>query len=60
MFQALAEAGIRIANITTSEIKISCLVDEADGKTGLRAVHAAFNLGSVTVPARNGTLAATV
>lgn len=60
MFQALAEAGIRIANITTSEIKISCLVDEADGKAGLRAVHAAFNLGSVTVPARNGTIAATV
>ncbi len=60
MFQALAEAGIRIANITTSEIKISCLVDEADGKTGLRAVHAAFNLGTVTVPARNGSVAATV
>ncbi len=60
MFQALAEVGIRIANITTSEIKISCLVDEADGKAGLRAVHAAFNLGSVTVPARNGTIAATV
>ena len=60
MFQALADAGIRIANITTSEIKISCLIDEADGKTGLRAVHAAFNLGTVTVPARNGSIAATV
>ena len=60
MFQALAEAGIRIANITTSEIKISCLVDEADGKTGLRAVHAAFNLGTATVVARNGSVSATV
>jgi aspartate kinase len=60
MFQALAEAGIRIANITTSEIKISCLVDEADGKAGLRAVHAAFNLGTAVVPSRNGSIAATV
>lgn len=60
MFQALADAGIRIANITTSEIKISCLVDEGDGKSGLRAVHAAFNLGQAVVPARNGTVSATV
>lgn len=59
MFQALADAGIRIANITTSEIKISCLVDEADGKAGLRAVHAAFDLGQAVVPSRNGTVAAT-
>lgn len=51
MFKALAEAGIRIANITTSEIKISCIVDEADGKTGLRAVHDAFELGTPVVPA---------
>lgn len=59
MFQALADAGIRIANITTSEIKISCLVDEADGKAGLRAVHAAFNLGQTVVPSRNGAVTAT-
>jgi len=58
MFQALAEAGIRIANITTSEIKISCLVDEADGKAGLRAVHAAFNLGTAVVQSRSGTVGA--
>ncbi len=49
MFRALADAGIRIANITTSEIKISCIVDEADGKTGLRAVHDAFDLGTPVV-----------
>lgn len=46
MFKALADAGIRIANITTSEIKISCLVDEADGKRGLQVVHDAFGLGA--------------
>lgn len=60
MFKALADAGIRIANITTSEIKISCLVDEADGKSGLRAVHAAFNLGQAVVPSRNGALSSSV
>lgn len=49
MFRALADAGIRIANITTSEIKISCIVDEGDGKTGLRAVHDAFELGAPVV-----------
>lgn len=49
MFRALAEAdggGVRIANITTSEIKISCIVDEADGKRALRVVHDAFELGT--------------
>ncbi len=46
MFRALAEAGIRIANITTSEIKISCIIDESDGKSALRVVHDAFELGT--------------
>jgi aspartate kinase len=45
MFTALAEAGIVIANITTSEIKVSCIVPEADGPRALRAVHEAFGLG---------------
>lgn len=49
MFQALAEAGIRIANITTSEIKISCILDEAEGKNALKVVHDAFDLGSDAV-----------
>lgn len=55
MFRALSEAdggGIRIANITTSEIKISCIVDEADGKRALRAVHDAFDLGNVGAAGR--------
>ncbi|MCK4277328.1 MAG: aspartate kinase [Phycisphaerae bacterium] len=45
MFAALAKAGINIENITTSEIKVSCLVDGKDGKKALRTVHAAFALG---------------
>jgi len=30
--------------ITTSEIKISCVVDEASADRALRAVHSAFEL----------------
>ena len=45
MFAALAKAGINIQNITTSEIKISCLIDRKAGKKALRLVHDAFNLG---------------
>ncbi len=46
MFAALAEANINIENITTSEIRISCLVNEAQGKEALRLVHDAFDLGT--------------
>jgi aspartate kinase len=46
MFRALADAGIRIHNITTSEIKISCIVDRQHGERGLQAVHDAFGLAA--------------
>ena len=45
MFRALADAGINIALIATSEIRTSCLVAEQDGVTALQAVHAGFGLG---------------
>ena len=45
MFAALAKARVNIENITTSEIKISCLVDQAQGVKALRVVHDAFELG---------------
>jgi aspartate kinase len=45
MFRALAEAGVKIHNITTSEIRISCILAKEDGERALRAVHAAFGLG---------------
>ncbi|MBL0927520.1 MAG: aspartate kinase [Phycisphaerales bacterium] len=44
MFKALAEAGVNIANITTSEIKIGVLIDQADGEKAMQAVHRAFGL----------------
>jgi aspartate kinase len=45
MFGALAKEKVNIENISTSEIRISCLVAKADGEKALRAVHAAFELG---------------
>jgi aspartate kinase len=45
MFGALAKEKINIQNISTSEIRISCLVAKEDGDKALRAVHAAFDLG---------------
>jgi aspartate kinase len=45
MFSALAAAAINIQNITTSEIKISCLIDRSQGKEALKLVHDAFELG---------------
>ena len=44
MFRALAEANVNIDNITTSEIKISCIIHERDAETALRTVHDAFEL----------------
>jgi len=45
MFGALAQEKVNIQNISTSEIRISCLIAKADADKALRAVHAAFNLG---------------
>ena len=44
MFRALAEAGINIEMIATSEIRISCVVPENDGIAALKKVHQAFGL----------------
>lgn len=44
MFAALAEAGVNIGMITTSDIKISVLVDRSQAQTALAAVHAGFDL----------------
>ena len=44
MFEALADADINLQMITTSEIKISVLVDRSSAVAALRVVHAAFLL----------------
>jgi aspartate kinase len=54
MFEALYQQGINIQMIATSEIKVSCVVAEADGVKALQAVHAAFELAGterIIVPA---------
>ena len=44
MFKALADAKINIQNITTSEIKISVIIDKEQGPKALQIVHDAFEL----------------
>jgi aspartate kinase len=53
-FQALAGEGINISMITTSEIKISCVVARAQGIKALKAVHQAFGLGGTQKIAVSG------
>ncbi len=45
MFRILADLGINIQAISTSEIKISCLVATRDGEAAVRALHDGFGLG---------------
>jgi len=44
MFSALSQEGINIHLITTSEIRITCIIDEARVKDAVRALHQAFEL----------------
>lgn len=44
--EALADAGVNIDIITTSEIRISVLVRDVELDDAVRALHAAFDLGS--------------
>ncbi|MFC2070827.1 aspartate kinase [Chloroflexota bacterium] len=44
MFQTLSENGINIQMIATSEIRITCIIDEAKVKDAVRALHRAFEL----------------
>jgi aspartate kinase len=47
MFAALAEKGVNIQVISTSEIKISVLIDAAYTELAVRALHAAYGLDKV-------------
>src|SRR5256885_291034 len=46
MFGALATAKVNIEMITTSEIRITCMIAEDDLETAVRALHEAFELRS--------------
>ncbi len=45
MFRALADAAINIEMITTSQIRITCLVDESQVDEAVRVLHDAFEVG---------------
>jgi aspartate kinase len=45
MFQTLADHGINIMMISTSEIKVSCVIDLKFTELALRVLHSAFGLG---------------
>jgi len=45
MFQSLANAGINILMISTSEIKVSCVIDEKEVERAVQVLHEAFDLG---------------
>jgi aspartate kinase len=48
MFKALGEKGINIQMISTSEIRISCIVNEKQGEAAVEVIHDAFGLHEVT------------
>ncbi len=50
-FSALAAAGVNIEMISTSEIRISVIVDEGDVDDAVRATHSAFDLDADEVEA---------
>jgi aspartate kinase len=49
MFEVLGKEGINIQMISTSEIKISCIIDAKYGELAVRVLHEAFGLGSESV-----------
>jgi len=44
MFRTLSEKGVNIQLITTSEIRITCIIDEAQVKEAVHALHKAFEV----------------
>lgn len=45
MFEVLSDEGVNIEMISTSSIRISCVVKEGDVERAVRSLHAAFELG---------------
>lgn len=56
MFRTLANLGINIKMISTSEVKISCLVDEENANEALEALHSVFGLDSNEIAEVKGDL----
>lgn len=56
MFETLAKQNINIKMISTSEIKISCLVNKEDADKAVRALHKVFELGCDEIAEVKGDL----
>lgn len=56
MFETLAQNGINIRMISTSEIKISCLINKEDAQKAVKSLHEVFELGCDEVADVKGTL----
>ena len=56
MFKTLAQNNINIRMISTSEIKISCLINKEDAQKAVQSLHEVFNLGCDEIAEVNGTL----
>jgi aspartate kinase len=56
MFKTLADKGINIRMISTSEIKISCLINKEDAQAAVKALHEVFQLGCNEIAEVKGTL----
>jgi aspartate kinase len=46
MFETLAKEGINIQMISTSEIAVSCVIEDKYAELAVRALHDAFELGT--------------
>jgi aspartate kinase len=45
MFETLAKSRINIQMISTSDLRVSCVIDRRHGEKALRLLHGAFGLG---------------
>ena len=59
MFGTLAGAGVNIEMISTSEVRITCIIAEDQVETAVRELHAAFELERPEVLAGGSTSSAT-
>ncbi len=54
MFDALSRSGVNIQMISTSTIRVSVIIDDAQVEEAVRAVHAEFALGADAIVAEQG------
>ncbi len=54
MFRTLADEGINLRLVSTSPIKVSCMLDRDDVEAAVRGLHAAFHLGDEPSGAGDG------